>query len=106
MSAPQPDKQWISDYVGSTNPKDPVLSPMYADLHGMPPTLFVTSTRDMMMSGITILHRAFLRAGVDAKLVVFEALNHGFWYEAGLPESQEADQMMAQFFDEHLGASK
>jgi epsilon-lactone hydrolase len=106
MSTPQPDKQWISDYVGSTNPKDPVLSPMYADLHGMPPTLFVTSTRDMMMSGTTILHRAFLRAGVDAKLVVFEALNHGFWYEAGLPESQEADQMMAQFFEEHLGAGK
>jgi monoterpene epsilon-lactone hydrolase len=106
MSAPEPDKQWISDYVGSTNPKDPVLSPMYADLHGMPPTLFVTSTRDMMMSGTTILHRAFLHAGVDAKLVVFEALNHGFWYEAGLPESQEADQMMAQFFDEHLGAGK
>src|SRR5258708_15130493 len=34
MSQPQPDKQWISDYVGSTDPKDPVLSPIYADLHG------------------------------------------------------------------------
>lgn len=106
MSAPQPDKQWISDYVGSTDPKDPVLSPIYADLHGMPPALFVTSTRDMMMSGTTILHRAFLHAGVDARLVVFEALNHGFWYEAGLPESQEADLMMAQFFNEHLGTGK
>jgi epsilon-lactone hydrolase len=32
-----------SDYVGSTNPRDPVLSPLYADLHGMPPTLFITT---------------------------------------------------------------
>lgn len=97
---------WISAYVGSTDPKDPILSPLYSDLHGMPPTLFLSSTRDMMLSGTTILHRAFLRAGDDAQLVVFEALTHGFWYEAGLPESQEADKLIAHFFDVHLGASK
>jgi acetyl esterase/lipase len=96
--------QWIGDYVGSANPKDPVLSPIYADLHGMPPTLFLTSTRDMMLSGTTILHRAFLRAGDDAQLVVFEALNHGFWYDADLPESKEADLLIAHFFDTHLAS--
>jgi monoterpene epsilon-lactone hydrolase len=106
MSPPQDGVQWIADYVGSSNPKDPVLSPMYADLHGMPPSLFLSSTRDMMLSGTTILHRAFLQAGVDARLVVFEALNHGFWYEANLPESREADEMIAHFFDTHLAASK
>lgn len=104
ISPPREGEQWISDYVGSTDPKDPVLSPLYADLHGMPPTLFLTSTRDMMLSGTTILHRAYLRAGVDAQLVVFEALTHGFWYEAGLPESQEADTLIAQFFDVHLAS--
>jgi acetyl esterase/lipase len=93
-------------YVGSTDPKDPILSPMYSDLRGMPPTLFLSSTRDMMLSDTAILHRAFLRAGDDAELVVFEALTHGFWYEAGLPESQEADRLIAHFFDVHLAASK
>src|SRR5208282_4623943 len=34
-----------SYYVGSTDSRDPVLSPVYADLHGLPPTLFVTSGR-------------------------------------------------------------
>lgn len=90
-------------YVGSTNPKDPVLSPVYADLRGMPPTLFVTSGRDMLLSGTTILHRAFLRAGADAQLVVFEALPHAFWNDVNLPESREADEIMARFFDTHLG---
>jgi acetyl esterase/lipase len=98
--------QWISSYVGSTDPKDPILSPLYSDLHGMPPTLFLTSTRDMMLSGTATLHRAFLRAGDDAQLVVFEALTHGFWYEAGLPESQEADKLIAHFFDVHLAAPR
>jgi len=91
------------EYVGATNPKDPVLSPLYADLRGMPPTLFVTSGRDLLLSGTTILHRAFLRAGVDAHLVVFEALPHAFWNDVALPESREADEIMAHFFDTHVG---
>jgi epsilon-lactone hydrolase len=95
--------QWLAVYVGSTDPKDPVLSPFFADLHGMPPTLLMTSTRDMLLSDTTILHRAFLRAGVDANLVVFEGLNHCFWYNPDLPESREANSIMAKFFDTHLG---
>jgi epsilon-lactone hydrolase len=91
------------EYVGITNPKDPVLSPLYADLRGMPPTLFVTSGRDLLLSGTTILHRAFLRANVDAHLVVFEALPHAFWNDVDLPESHEADEIMAHFFDMHVG---
>jgi monoterpene epsilon-lactone hydrolase len=104
MSIPRQDGRWLTDYVGSTNPKDPVLSPLYADLHGMPPALFLTSTRDMLLSGTTTLHRAFLRVGDDAQLVVFEALNHGFWYDAALPESKEANEIIAHFFDTHLAS--
>ncbi len=103
LSPPQFGRKFISEYVGNTDARDPVLSPLYADLHGLPPSLFLSSTRDMMLSQTTVLHRAFLRAGVDARLVVFEALNHGFWYEAGLPESKEANTLMAKFFLSHLG---
>ncbi len=85
-------------YVASTDAKDPVLSPIYADLHGMPPTLFVTSGRDLLLSGTANLHRAYLRAGVDARLIVFDALPHAFWYNPKLPEAIEANHMMADFF--------
>ncbi len=99
-----PSEKGRSDaYMRQTDPHDPVLSPLYADLKGMPPTLFITSTRDLLLSGTTILHRAFLRAGVDAQLVVFEALPHAFWNNSRLPESREADQIMAGFFDKALG---
>ena len=75
----RPPVRTIRNYVRSTNPKDPVLSPVYADLTGLPPTLFITSERDLLLSGTTILHRAFLNAGVDAHLIVFEGLPHAFW---------------------------
>ena len=92
-----------AEYMGTTDPHDPVLSPVFADLHGMPPVLLVTSGRDMMLSGTTILHRAYLKAGVDASLVVFEALPHAFWNDSSLPESKEALKLMADFFDRKLG---
>lgn len=86
-------------YVGNTDARNPVLSPLFADLRGMPPTLFITSERDLLLSGTTILHRAFLRAGNEnARLIVFEGLPHAFWNDARLPESKEADGYMAQFF--------
>ncbi len=101
-----PRSPWLLSYVGATDPKDPVLSPLYADLRGMPPALFITSTRDMLLSATTILHRAFLRAGDNAQLVVFEGLPHGFWYDANLPESQEADQLIANFFNAQLSKTR
>ena len=73
-------------YVGDHDRKDPVLSPMYADLKEFPPTLCMTSTRDHCLSGTTDFHRALLRAGVDARLMVFDALPHAFWYRFDFPE--------------------
>jgi epsilon-lactone hydrolase len=88
-----------SDYVAATDPKDPVLSPLFADLSNMPPTLFITSGRDILLSGTTILARAFLRAGNDNdQLIVFEGLPHAFWNDANLLESKEAYGEMAHFF--------
>jgi acetyl esterase/lipase len=94
-----PDDQ----YVGKTDRKDPVLSPLFADLHGMPPSLLVTSTRDILLSDTCTFQRALLHAGVDAHLVVFEALPHAFWYHFQLPETKEALELMAKFFDELVG---
>jgi acetyl esterase/lipase len=91
-----------AEYAASTDPKDPVLSPIYADLHGLPPTLFVTSGRDLLLSGTVNLHRAYRNAGVDAQLVVFDALTHAFWYDPKLPEAQEANHTMADFFVKEL----
>lgn len=93
-----PDEQ----YVGKTDRKDQVLSPMFADLHGMPPSLLVTSTRDLLLSDTALFHRALLRAGDDSQLVVFEALPHAFWYHFQLPETREALELMARFLGQKL----
>jgi epsilon-lactone hydrolase len=102
LEPPKPGARNSEYFPASTEPKDPVLSPLYADLTGFPPTLFITSGRDLLLSGTTILHRAYLRAGVDAQLVVYEALPHAFWNNPALPESKEAHELMANFLAKHL----
>jgi acetyl esterase/lipase len=92
----------LPDYVGKTDPKDPVLSPMYADLKGFPPTLCMTGTRDICLSGTVDFHRALLRASVDARLMVFDAMPHAHWYTFHMPESKEALEAQARFLDERL----
>jgi epsilon-lactone hydrolase len=99
---PPGTKPRSSEYTATTDLRDPVLSPIFSDLHGLPPTLFITSGRDMLLSGTINLHRAYWNAGVDARLVVFDALPHAFWYNPTLPESIEANRMMADFFVKQL----
>ena len=98
-----PNHPHDDQYVGKTDRRDPVLSPLFADLRGMPPSLLVTSTRDILLSSTTILHRVLLGAGNDTQLVVFEALPHAFWYHFQLPETKEALELMAKFFDQKVG---
>jgi acetyl esterase/lipase len=102
LATPGVDKKETLAYAAGTDTKDPVLSPIYADLKGLPPTLFVTSGRDLLLSGTIDLHRAFLRAGDDGRLMVFDGLTHAFWYDPELPESIEANRAMSKFLSEHL----
>jgi acetyl esterase/lipase len=95
--------QTLAAYVGTADPTDPVLSPMYSDLTGFPPTLCMTGTRDICLSGTVDFHRALLRAGVDARLMVFDAMPHAHWYSFDFPESKEALEAQARFLDLHLG---
>jgi monoterpene epsilon-lactone hydrolase len=97
-----PNRPSDDPYAGNTDRNDPVLSPIFADLKGMPPSLLVTSTRDLLLSDTARFHLALLRAGDDAQLVVFEALPHAFWYHFQLPETKEALETMAKFFEEKL----
>jgi len=102
--APQdPNRGHDEEYVGKTDLRDPVVSPLFADLHGFPPSLLVTGTRDALLSNTSIFHRALLHAGVDAQLLVFEAMPHAFWYRFEFPETREALEIMAKFFDAKLG---
>lgn len=90
-------------FVGNASSDDPLLAPIKGDLSDFPPTLLVSGTRDAVLSSAAMFHRALHRAGRPAELFVYEAMPHGFWFMVDLPESREAIDTMARFFERHLG---
>jgi len=94
----------IASYIGKTDPKDPLLSPMLGDISKFPPTLLVSSTRDVLLSGTSNFGRALLEHGVDARMVVFDGLPHAFWAYMPIPESDQANALMANYLKAHLVA--
>ncbi|KQS02313.1 hypothetical protein ASG11_16255 [Sphingomonas sp. Leaf357] len=94
----------IAPYIGTADPKDPILSPQYGDVSRFPPTLLISSTRDILLSGTAIFGRALVERGVDARLVVFDGLPHAFWAYMAIPETDQANALIANFLKQRLGA--
>jgi acetyl esterase/lipase len=95
-------EEQFSAYLQDNDRLSPRVSPIFSDLKGFPPTLCIAGTRDFMLSQTALFHRALLGAGVDARLLVFEAMPHAHWIYLDLPESDQAFRAMAAFFRSHL----
>jgi acetyl esterase/lipase len=76
-----------------------------AMLAKFPPTLLISGTRDMMLSGTLRSNELLSQAGVPTELHVFEGMWHSFFSDPELPESKAAYAVMARFFNRHLSDS-
>ena len=91
-------------YAHGHDLKDPLLSPVYADMAGFPPTILTTGTRDQLLSNTVRVHRKLRRAGVEADLNVYEGESHAqYQFDDRVPETKEAFGDIAAFFGKHLG---
>jgi acetyl esterase/lipase len=91
-------------YANGHDLKDPLLSPVYGDMHGFPPTILTTGTRDLLLSNTVRVHRKLREAGVDASLQVFEGQSHAqYMRDVNAPETKDAFGEIALFLDRHLG---
>jgi len=90
-------------YAGGEELKHPLISPVYGNFDGFPPSLLITGTRDMFLSDTARTHRKLRAAGVPADLHVFEGMSHaGYLVAANSPESMEAVQELNLFLDRHM----
>ena len=91
-------------YANGHDLKDPMLSPVYGDMHGFPPAMLTTGTRDLLLSNTVRVHRKLRQAGVVAELQVYEGQSHAHYLRDGAaPETREAFEEIARFFDKYLG---
>jgi acetyl esterase/lipase len=72
--------QWFADFFvpDPVRRRDPDVSPLYADLSGMPPALFTVGTLDPLLDDSLFLHARWIAAGGRAELAVWPGGIHGF----------------------------
>ncbi|WP_131113645.1 alpha/beta hydrolase fold domain-containing protein [Lichenihabitans psoromatis] len=91
-------------YAHGHDMKDPLLSPVNADMSGFPPAILTTGTRDQLLSNTVRVHRKLRRAGVEADLNVYEGESHAqYQFDDRVPETKEAFGDITAFFGKHLG---
>lgn len=91
-------------YANGRDLKDPLISPIYGDLRGFPPTILTSGTRDLYLSNTVRMHRKLRAAGVEAVLQVWEGQSHAqYMADITAPETKEYHDEIARFFDAHLG---
>ncbi|WP_139490542.1 alpha/beta hydrolase [Brevibacillus dissolubilis] len=85
-------------YLGDADPKHPHVSPIFADLHGMPPLLVHVGTDEILYDDAVRLVDRAQADGVDVTLKVWEGMWHVFQAFAPLVrEGQEAIDEIGEF---------
>lgn len=93
-------------YAGDTPADDPGVSPLFADLTGLPPMLIQTGTHEVLLSDSTRLAERAEAAGVSVTLDLAEGLWHVYQAFARLvPEATDALVRAAVFMRSQTPAS-
>jgi len=107
LPPPKPDGTFgrTMPYFAGASPTDPLAVPAASRdvLSQFPPTLFLTGTRAPEMSGAAQSHLELRELGRTSELLLFDGMDHGFFSDPNLPESQRAYRLIANFFLRHLG---
>jgi monoterpene epsilon-lactone hydrolase len=72
-----------SAYLAGADPKEPLASPLYADLSGLPPTYIQVGGHETILGESLAFEQAARKAGVDVRLEVFPEQLHTFQMAAG-----------------------
>lgn len=92
----------MENITGVTDYRDPRVSPLYADLSGLPPLLIHVSGDEVLLDDSVRLAERARAAGVDVTLKVFPGLWHVFHMQANLPEARGAVNEIVQFARQRL----
>jgi acetyl esterase/lipase len=72
-------------------------------MHGFPPAILTTGTRDLLLSNTVRVHQKLQQSGVDAQLEVFDGMSHAqYQMDDRVPEDKAAFAEITHFLDTHL----
>jgi epsilon-lactone hydrolase len=85
-------------YLGQTDPRNPLASPLYADLTGLPPVLIHVGADEVLRDDSTRLAERARAAGVRVELKIWPVVPHAWQLAAHLvPEARQSLRESAAF---------
>jgi monoterpene epsilon-lactone hydrolase len=93
----------LDDYIKDHDPRHPLLSPLYADLSGLPPLLIHVGDHEILLDDAVRFGDKAVAAGVEAKTVVWPEMFHVFqMFAPFLPEARQANAEIAAFIKSRI----
>ena len=71
-------RKMTENYAAGRELTDPLISPLFGDFEGFPPTYIQVGDNEMLLSDSTMLHKKLVAANVSAKIDVFKGMWHVF----------------------------
>jgi acetyl esterase/lipase len=103
-------REWLlrcaADYLGDGDRRNPLASPLHADLSGLPPMLIQVGAAETLVDDSRRLADNAKKAGVDVTLEVWDEMIHLWQLMAVMvPEGQQAIDRIGEWVREKTGAS-
>jgi acetyl esterase len=96
--------EWFrGHFLAGHDPRDPDVSPLYADLTGLPPALFTVGTLDPLRDDSLFMHARWLAASIDSDLAVYPGGVHAF-NMFPIEIGRQANARIARFISERSSA--
>jgi len=95
-------KRQLDAYRGNADPRNPLLSPIHADLHGLPPLLVQVGAKEILLSAVEVFALKAKKSGVPTTIEIWPEMWH-YWhiFAPALPEAHQAMLSINEFLQSH-----
>jgi acetyl esterase/lipase len=84
-------------YLGDADPRNPLASPLYADLTGLPPMLIHAAKNETLLDDSTRLADRARAAGVRVEMKIWPVVPHVWQLVPAMPEARQSLREAARF---------
>ncbi len=103
MCKPEFLRQSARMYTQGYDLRTPLISPVFADLSGLPPLLIIVGTEETLLDDSTRLAARAQEAGVEVSLEIWPDMFHIFPIVGYMPEAKKALEKAGQFVHQRIG---
>lgn len=97
----------IEAYLNGADPKTPTISPIFADLRGLPPMLIQAGTSEVLLDDARRLAKRAQECDVAVTLEIWEQMIHVWhFFSSVMPEARQAIARVGQFVRENIAMLK